>query len=286
MVAFAMDILECTVGFCVGLVGVFSQTSWMSCSTCSSHRDDGLAIFNNITGPQAERKWKEIIRHFREHRLKITVQSNLKSVDYLDITLNLTNRLFQSYRKPNNGQLYIYTKSNHPPTEIKQIPAAINHRLSALSSHKETFDKAKSLYDKALKSSRLNRSVYYCKKNTTAPTKRTRSRNIIWFNPPCSKNVQTNVAKIFLNLIKKHFPPNHNLHPIFNKNNVKVRYSCMPNMGSIINNHNKKILINNNNTTPQKGCNCRKKDQCLLDNNCLITSIIYKANMATDKGNT
>ena len=112
-----------------------------------------------------------------------------------------------------------------------------------------------------------------------------RKRNIIWFNPPCSKNVQTNVDETFLNLIKKHFPPNHNLHPVFNKNNVEVSYSCMPNMGSIINNHNKKILTNNN-TTPQNGCNCRKKDQCPLDNNCLITSVIYKANVTTDKDDT
>ncbi|XP_068712987.1 uncharacterized protein [Montipora foliosa] len=55
-------------------------------------------------------------------------------------------------------------------------------------------------------------------------------------------------------------------------------------MGSIIKNHNKKIL--NNNSTSQNGCNCRKKDQCPLDNNCLITSVIYKANVTTDKDNT
>ena len=175
-------------------------------------------------------------------------------------------------------------KSNHPPTVIKQIPAAINRRLSALSSNKETFDKAKPTYDKALRSSGFNESLHYCKKNTTAPTKTNRKRNTIWFNPPYSKNVQTNVAKTFLNLIKKPFPPNHNLHPIFNKNNVKVSYSCMPNMSSIIKNHNKKIL--NNNTTPKNGCNCRQKDQCPLDNNCLITSVIYKANVTTDKDNT
>ena len=73
--------------------------------------------------------------------------------------------------------------------------------------------------------------------------------------------------------------------PVFNKNNVKVSYSCMPNMGSIINNNNKKILTNNN-TTPQNGCNCRKKGQCPLDNNCLTTSVIYKANVTTDKDDT
>ena len=56
-------------------------------------------------------------------------------------------------------------------------------------------------------------------------------------------------------------------------------------MGSIINNHNKKILTNDN-TTPQNGCDCRKKDQCPLNNNCLNTSVIYKANVTTDKDDT
>ena len=99
-----------------------------------------------------------------------------------------------------------------------------------------------SFYEKTLRSSGFDESLNYCKKNTTTPAKRNRSRNITWFNPPYSKNVQTNVAKTFLNLIKKHFPPNHNLRPIFNRNNVKVSFTCMPNMGSIINNHNNKIL--------------------------------------------
>ena len=109
--------------------------------------------------------------------------------------------------------------------------------------------------------------------------------NHIWFKPPYSTNVQTNFSKTFLNLIKKHFPPNHNLHTVFNTgHNVKVSYSFMPNMGSIANNHNQKIL--NNKTTSQNGCNCRKKDQFLLDNNYLITSVIYEANVTIDKDNT
>ena len=36
----------------------------------------------------------------------------------------------------------------------------------------------------------------------------------------------------------------------------------------------------------QNGFNCRKKKkQCPLDNNCLINSVIYKANVTTDKDN-
>ena len=56
--------------------------------------------------------------------------------------------------------------------------------------------------------------------------KRNRSRNIIWFNPPFNKNVSTNVAKQFLNLIDEHFPKSNKLHAIFNRNAVKVSYSC------------------------------------------------------------
>ena len=150
----------------------------------------------------------------------------------------MTNALLQPYRKQNDERLYINTEFNHPPTVIKQIPAAINRRLSPLSSNKQSFDKN----DKAFRSSWFNESLHYCKKNATTPAKN-KSRNIIWFNPPYSKNVQTNVAKTFLDLIKKHFPPKYNIHPVFNKNNVKVSYSCMPNMGTIINNHKKKILV-------------------------------------------
>ena len=115
-----------------------------------------------------------------------TIQTNLKSVDYLDITLNLTSGLFQPYRKPNDEPLYINSKSNHPP---KQVHAAINRRLSASSSIKETFDKAKPLYDKALRSSGFNANLHYCEKNTTTPTKRNRKRSIIRFKPPHRKNV-------------------------------------------------------------------------------------------------
>ena len=81
------------------------------------YRDEGLAIFKNTTGPQVERTQKEITRHFKEHGPKITIQSNLKSLDYLAITLNLTNGLFQPYRRPNDEPLYIIT--NHPLSSSK-----------------------------------------------------------------------------------------------------------------------------------------------------------------------
>ena len=42
--------------------------------------------------------------------------------------------------------------------------------------------------------------------------------------------IKTNVGKIFLRLLKRHFPKENPLHKIFNKNTLKVSYSCMGNV--------------------------------------------------------
>ena len=81
-----------------------------------------------------------------------------------------------------------------------------------------------------------------------------RNRNIIWFNPPFNKDVSTNVAKKFLDLLDKLFPKSAKLHKIFNRNNVKVSYCCTENIKSILNSHNKKVTTQNTVITPP--CNC------------------------------
>ena len=103
---------------------------------------------------------------------------------------------------------------------------------------------------------------------------RTRKRKIIWFNPPFNKNLLTDLGKKFLKLIDKHFPRGSRLHKIFNRNTIKLSYSCTKNIGRIIKSHNKKLSPN---TEPaQLDCNCRVKENCPLDGNCRATNIIYK----------
>ena len=60
--------------------------------------------------------------------------------------------------------------------------------------------------------------------------RRKRSREIIWFNPPFSQSVSTNVGQIFLRVLDMHFPKSHKLHKIFNRGSVKISYSYMENM--------------------------------------------------------
>ena len=105
------------------------------------------------------------------------------------------------------------------------------------------------------------------------------NRKIIWFNPPYSKQVSTNIAKHFLNLQDQHFPKQHRLHKIFNRNNVNFSYSCTENMSSFISSHNKKLL--NNDTGNIKPCKCRNKDECPLNGQCLVLDIVYKCIAST-----
>ena len=118
----------------------------------------------------------------------------------------------------------------------------------------------------------------------TSNNKNKRKRKIIWFNPPYSKNVSTNVGKFFLNLIEKHFPNHHKYRKLFNKNNLKVSYSCMNNLKSLINGHNK-FILNEDKDQRTKKCNCVNKNECPLGNECQTSNIVYKAELSCNNPN-
>ena len=153
----------------------------------------------------------------------------------MDVTLDLANECFKPFIKPGDRPLYVNSRSNHPPCIIKNIPLAVNRRLSAISSSKEVFDAAAPLYQ-----AELQRSGYQHKLEFQQPQvpKRKRNRKIIWFNPPYSMNLKTNIGQKFLRLIDKHFPRGSPLYPLINRYKVKLSYRCVPNMGAKINKHN------------------------------------------------
>ena len=55
---------------------------------------------------------------FRENDLKVTIQCNLKIVDYLDVTINLSDTSYRPFNKTNNEINYIHKQLNHPPSII------------------------------------------------------------------------------------------------------------------------------------------------------------------------
>ena len=53
------------------------------------YKDDGLGIFKNMPGSEVERKKKELVKIFKNNGLSITVKTNLKIVEFLDIHCHL-----------------------------------------------------------------------------------------------------------------------------------------------------------------------------------------------------
>ena len=100
---------------------------------------------------------------------------------------------------------------------------------------------------------------------------------------PFNIQVKTNIGKTFLNLIKKHFHKENILSKIFDRNKIKVGYSCFDNIDRIIKKHNREILTKNNREDAEttKKCDCRNKTTCPLNNNCQIKNVVYQAEIST-----
>ena len=116
-----------------GLVGIFIRyqiSRKYNKSNIGLYRDDGLAVFKNISGSQAEKIKKYFQNIFRRNNLNIIVKCNLKIVDYLDVPLNLSDGSYKPFHKPNSEINYIHREPNHPPTIIKQLPVSVESRLS------------------------------------------------------------------------------------------------------------------------------------------------------------
>ena len=143
------------------------------------------------------------------------------------------------------------------------------------------------MYQDALQKSGFTERIKYItsdniRESNTGDKKR-RKRKIIWFNPPYSMDVRTNIGKTFLKSIRKHFPNGNSLHKIFNKNTFKVSYSCMCNMASIISSHNRTIL--NSDVSLEYGCNCRSRNECPLQNKCLTSKFASRADVENEINN-
>ncbi len=245
------------------------------------YRDDGLAIIHKPPRA-AENLKKKLCEKFHQLRLRITANTNATVVDFLDITFDLSKKEYRPYSKPGNTLLYVHTESNHPSNITKRIPISIQTRLSNISSNEEVFNSAKPEYEKALREAGHKVNLKYePKENNTNKEKQTqRKRKITWFNPPYSRHVKTNIGKKFLTLIDQHFPKDHPLHKICNRNTIKISYSCMDNMENATKAHNNKI-INHDMNQATTTCNCRNKRNCPLNGKCMTSNIIYEAKVTT-----
>ena len=204
----------------------------------------------------------------------------MKIVNYLGVTLNLNDGSYRPYKKPNEETNYIHVNFDHPRSISKQLPMSMEKWLSSLSSSKDIFEEAAPYYEQHISNCRYKEKLNY--QDPTSPNliiKRKRQRNILWLNPPYSKTVKTKIGKFFLQLIKKHFPKEHKFHKIFNRNTLKLSYSCMSNIRTKINSHSRVILPNK----PSKNAKCCKfqqKENCPMNGDCLKESLVFYATIS------
>ena len=102
---------------------------------------------------QAEAKKKDVAAILKSTGIDITIQGNLKVVDFLDLTLDLNTGTYKTFNKPNNTPLYVHKQSSHPPNVTKNIPLAVNQRISGNSSNQKVVEETIAPFQQALKNS-------------------------------------------------------------------------------------------------------------------------------------
>ena len=165
--------------------------------TFGLYRDDGLGVIN-ATAREIETIKKDLCSVFNKYGIKVTIEASKKIVNFLDVTLNLTNGKYQPYSKPNSIPLYIRSKSNHPPSILCNIPSSINKRLSAeISPDEQSFKQATPLYQQALDKSGYKHEVTikHPSIETSDKNSRHRKRNITLWNPPFSNKRRPELSK-------------------------------------------------------------------------------------------
>ena len=249
------------------------------------YRDDLLGV-TSLKGRPLEMMKQRITSIFQEKGLKVVGTVNLEATDFLDVFLDLRAETHRPFAKEGDRPSYVHCQSNHPPSVLMNIGLGINKRLSMLSSNKELFDQAAPTYQDALSRSKHDHQLEFKEEEEPtvgrqSKTKRSRKREIIWWNPPFSINVKTNIGGKFLALIDKCFPKEGPMGKIFNRSNLKMSYSTCPNMKQVINAHNKKILAENLPEEEVRHCSCpkatREAGTCPLQGFCLDKNLVYQA---------
>ena len=133
------------------------------------------------------------------------------------------------------------------------------------------------IYLSKVKDSGYNVKLSYKNSLKTSNThkRKNRSRGILWFTPPYNMKVVNKLGSEFFKLLKRNFPLTNPLHKMFNKNNIKISYSCMPNINSIINKSNI-MKLNKERHNEASKCNCKDKTGCPLKGKYQNECILYK----------
>ena len=116
----------------VGLYILNMLTRIISPQQLCLYHNDGLLYMPNSNGPLSSSIQKSIRRAFKFLGFKIEISSNIRIVNFLDVTLDLSNNSYKPFIKTNQNPSYINVNSNPPKNIIKHISKAVNLRIGVI----------------------------------------------------------------------------------------------------------------------------------------------------------
>ena len=274
---------------CCDLVGLFllSKLAHLPINV-GAYRDDVLAA-SSLTPFQLEKVKQQVIEVFQEYDLKVKAVANTRVANFLDITLDLNNKVHRPYMKPGTQLEYVHVNSNHPRHVTKHAVAETSKRLSNLSSNEAIFEAAKGPYEEALRRAGHKEKLKYQPTARPAQARRRRRRTKIWYNPPYCSSMTTKLGQIFFSILDECFPVGHCLRRVLNRHTVQLSYRTMPSLSKIIAGHNTKLVANNGDNLPvqrpfNSNCNCRGgMAMCPMDGaRCKDASVMYQATLVEE----
>ena len=253
------------------------------------YRDDGLAAVQVSRGKlqKYDNIRKRVHALVQKEGLTVEVEKAKRGIDYLDVSLDLVNRVYTPYTKPGDNLIYVDTRSNHPPSVFRAVPKGVAHRIATNSSSYEVFENAKAPFMEALRRSNYAEGdlreafeyANYPKGGPPKPKRKRKGRNTTYVVIPWSSGVRSNVLGMIKALIN--FPQGTILSKAFNNNrNVKYSYGVAKSIGRHIMSSNRRVLQGGESPLGHCGDNpCRERQQtgrCWeRDGYCNAKNVVY-----------
>ena len=144
------------------------------------YRDDALITITNHSSRMIDKTQKDIQHFLKDLGFNIIFDSNTNSsiVNFLDITLNISNGQYFPYRKTNDTIKYINKHSNHPRSILDNLAGNISIRLSSLSANREVFNNISPPYNEVLARSGFTEKIHYLPSSRNNRSKKCRSKTL------------------------------------------------------------------------------------------------------------
>lgn len=96
------------------------------------YRDDTLAISREANENTLDMLTKDLKHTLGSMELKVTIEANHTTADFLVIMLDLGSNIYRSYNKPNEKLVYINTASSHSTIEFENQVNSVSKRIPKL----------------------------------------------------------------------------------------------------------------------------------------------------------